>query len=232
MKHTQFVTVLFVLMVSVSVRDSISQVYFYGDGVSTANETGSKFVFDSKTIDIVLTLGQEQTGQSLLPDHYLFTQRWLWGENGLMRRNGKNPLTPEGREHEMDIRATMNKWHRIAGYTALAGMIGAGVSGQMLSNGNEGARTYHEVFTGLTNLTYFSSLTLSIFSPPPMKNREAGFTAFNVHRSLAVLHIASMLTTNILSMMLPDNPDLIPYHRAAAITAFSSLLIANVVINF
>lgn len=148
-----------------------------------------------------------------------------------MRRNGKYPLTLQGRESEMDLRETMNKWHRIGGYTALASMIGAGISGQLLANGHNQARTYHQLFTGLTNLSYFGSLTFGLFAPPPMTDREGGLSALNWHRSLAVLHVASMLTTNILAEMLPTNPNLIPYHRAAAITAFSSLLIASVVIN-
>jgi hypothetical protein len=169
---------------------------------------------------------------SLLPSHYLFTQRWLWSENGLMRKNGKYPLNLESRNKEMDLRATMNKWHRIAGYTALAGMIGSGISGQMTANGNKNAKSVHQAFTGITNIAYFGSLAFALFSPPPMQNRESGFTSVNIHRSLAIVHVASMLATDILSGMLQDNPKLIPYHRAAAITAFTSLLAATIVINF
>lgn len=181
--------------------------------------------------DTVVANGSGEMKMSLLPEHYLFTQRWLWGENGRNRKNGKYPLTLEGREHEMDIRANLNKWHRIAGYTALASMIGAGISGQKLADGNEGARIYHNLFTGLTNVGYFGSLGLALFSPPPMRDREGGLTSVNAHRYLAILHVTSMLTTDILSGLLPNNPDLIPYHRAAAITAFSSLFVATVVIN-
>lgn len=183
------------------------------------------------TKDTVVASGSGEMKISLLPDHYLFTQRWLWGENGRNRKNGKYPLTQEEREHEMDIRANLNKWHRIAGYTALASMIGSGISGQKLANGNEGARIYHTIFTGLTNVAYFGSLGLALFSPPPMKDREGGLTKVNTHRYLAILHLGSMLTTDILSGLLPNNPNLIPYHRAAAITAFSSLFVATVVIN-
>lgn len=175
---------------------------------------------------------ETQVADSLLPSRYMLTQRWLWGENGLKRKNGKFPLTLEGREHEMDIRATMNKWHRIAGYTALACMVGSGISGQMLANGNDNARNYHQIFTGVTNISYFGSLALGIFAPPPMRDRDRGFTKVNVHRTLAIVHVASMITTNILAEMLPGNKDLIPYHRAAAITAFSSLFAASIVINF
>lgn len=183
------------------------------------------------TKDSVVASGANEMKMSLLPEHYLFTQRWLWGENGKNRKNGKYPLTLEGREHEMDIRANLNKWHRIAGYTALASMIGAGISGQKLADGNEGARTYHNLFTGLTNVSYFGSLGLALFSPPPMRDREGGLTSVNAHRYLAILHVTSMLATDILSGLLPNNPDLIPYHKAAAITAFSSLFVATVVIN-
>jgi len=120
----------------------------------------------------------------------------------------------------MEIRTKMNQIHQIAGYVSLAGMIGSGITGQMAYDGNDQAKSAHQIFTGVTNFSYFGSLALSLFSPPPMRDREAGFTKLNIHKTLAVVHVASMLATNILSGMLEDNRSLVPYHRAASITAF------------
>ena len=169
--------------------------------------------------------------QALLPTHYLFTQRWLWGANGLMRNFDTFALSLEAREREIEIREKMNQVHRIAGYVSLAGMIGSGITGQMSSKGNEKAKDLHETFTGVTNFTYFGSLAFALFAPPRVKNHASGFTKTNIHRTLSIVHVTSMLATNILSGMLENNSSLVPYHRIAAITAFSSLFVATVVIK-
>ncbi|MBP1630264.1 MAG: hypothetical protein H6Q15_1157 [Bacteroidetes bacterium] len=170
--------------------------------------------------------------EDLLPSRYLFTQRLLWADKGLLRNIDYFKLSQEEREREMDIRAAMNTVHRYTGYLALAGMIGAGISGQMSANGNDKAKDAHEFMVGVTNASYFTSLGFALFSPPPMKNRETGFTKLNLHRAFSIVHIASMITTNVLAGMLEDNKSLVPYHRAAAITAFSSLLTATIIINY
>ena len=186
---------------------------------------------DSDTLVLVEAEKTDSGEQALLPSHYLFTQRWLWGENGLMRNFDTFTLSLEARDREMEIRDKMNQIHRIAGYVSLAGMIGSGITGQMSSKGNEKAKDLHETFTGVTNFTYFGSLAFALFSPPPMRNRTTGFTKLNIHRTLAIVHVTSMLATNILSGMLENNSSLVPYHRIAAITAFSSLFVATVVIK-
>lgn len=64
-----------------------------------------------------------------------------------------------------------------------------------------------------------------------MKDRAKGVTRFRIHRTLSIVHVASMITTNILSSLIDDRPELKPYHRAAALCAFGSLLAATVTIN-
>jgi len=49
---------------------------------------------------------------------------------------------------------------------------------------------------------------------------------------LAIIHLSSMIATNVLSFYLEDNPNLRPYHRAAAFTAFGSFLAAEIIIKF
>lgn len=188
-------------------------------------------ISDSTALLDTVSEAADSIQEPLLPSHYLFTQRLLWGEKGLMRNFDMFDLTAANREREIEIRAKMNMAHQITGYIALAGMIGSGISGQMLYNGNHSAKDAHEACVAITNVSYVSSLAIGLFSPPPMKNRTTGFTKLNIHKTLAIVHVASMLTTNILSGLMEHNPALVPYHRAAAITAFSSLFLATVVIK-
>ncbi|MBK7096682.1 MAG: hypothetical protein IPH57_17065 [Saprospiraceae bacterium] len=49
---------------------------------------------------------------------------------------------------------------------------------------------------------------------------------------MSVIHLSSMIATNILAGQLESHPDLRPYHRAAAFTAFGSFALAMIVIKF
>ncbi|VBB47132.1 conserved membrane hypothetical protein [uncultured Paludibacter sp.] len=167
----------------------------------------------------------------LLPEHYLITQRLLWGEKGLMRNFDSFKLSETARDKEMDIRNTMINIHQYLGYATLISMVGNGIVGQKLYSGNRNVKDLHEGFAATTNVLYFSTATFSLFAPPPMKDRESGFTRLNIHKALSIIHLSSMIATNVLSGMIEDNPSLKPYHRAAAITAFGSLFLATVVIK-
>ncbi|MEN6324473.1 MAG: hypothetical protein ABFD09_13460 [Proteiniphilum sp.] len=227
MKKLNVFLILFLFVLHLDAQDSLM---VRTDRMNVPGEINVPLT-DSIAVAGVVSEVPDSSQLALLPSHYLFTQRWLWAENGLMRKKGKYQLTVDGREHEMEIRAQMNQIHRIAGYVSLAGMIGSGITGQMTYNGNNQAKSAHQIFTGVTNFSYFGSLALAVFSPPPMRDREAGFTKLNIHKTLAIVHVASMLATNILAEMLKQNSSLVPYHRAAAITAFSTLFVATVVIN-
>ncbi|MBP1665097.1 MAG: hypothetical protein H6Q19_2237 [Bacteroidetes bacterium] len=167
----------------------------------------------------------------LLPEHYLFTQRILWGEKGLMRNINMFKLSESSRDREMNIRSTMFKLHQYTGYATLVSMIGNGIVGQRVYSGQRNYRDLHEGLAATTDVFYFSTAALSLFTPPPMKDREGGVTSLNVHKALAIIHMTSMIATNVLSGMVEDNPSLRPYHRAAAITAFGSLFLATVIIK-
>jgi hypothetical protein len=227
MKRTSFITIFFLLAL---------ELFAQGPSVARADSLSGgteavQVVSDSMAFVNTIQTSQDSSIRTLLPNHYLFTQKILWGENGLLRKTGSFPLTQEGRDREMDIRYRMNQLHQIAGLVSLAGMIGSGITGQRLYSGKDHSKSAHEAFVGLTNVSYVTSLGLGLFSPPAMKDRAGGLNALNIHKALSLVHIASMLTTNILAGMLEDNAKLVPYHRAAAITAFSSLLVATVVIK-
>ena len=59
----------------------------------------------------------------------IFTQRFLWGENGLFRITGISPLNTKQREKELNLRRSMLKIHQIIGYLTLAGMVTQGFLG-------------------------------------------------------------------------------------------------------
>ncbi|MBP1677332.1 MAG: hypothetical protein H6Q20_1891 [Bacteroidetes bacterium] len=167
----------------------------------------------------------------LLPEHYLFTQRLLWSENGLMRNFKKFELSRESRDIEMNIRSIAIAAHQYLGYATLLGMVGTGIAGQQLYKGSTSNKDLHEGLAGFTNICYYSTAVLALFQPPPMHNRASGFTKLRIHRTLSIIHLSSMIATNVLSGLQEDNSKLKPYHKAAAITAFSSLFLATVVIK-
>lgn len=169
--------------------------------------------------------------QPLLPEHYLFTQRLLWSEHGLMRNFDVFKLSKESRNLEMNIRSITMTAHEYLGYASLLGMVGTAITGQRLYTGSTRNRDLHEGFAGFTNICYFSTAALGFLQPPPMYNREPGFTKLRIHRTLSIIHLTSMIATNVLSGMMEHNEKLRPYHKAAAITAFSSLFLATVVIK-
>lgn len=183
--------------------------------------------------DLLNSLTSDSSSQvKLLPDHFLFTQRLLWGEKGLMRSFNSFKLTPENRAKELKLRRTMLVIHQGLGALTSLGMIGQAVVGTKLYNGDAGVKDLHEGLAMGINITYFTTATMSLFSPPKMLNERKGYSSIKIHRYLAVLHLAGMITTNILADELENRPDLRKWHRAAAITTLASFVAAEVIIKF
>ena len=212
-KTVSFIILLFILKIGYSYDFSINKPLF------------------SKPVQLFDNPIQFQDSIKLLPEKYLFTQRILWGERGLMRYFNAFKLSPTSRDLEMNIRSVMITSHQYLAFASLIGMVGTGITGQNLYNGNRKIKDLHEGLSTFTNITYFTSLGTILFAPPPRKNRAKGFTKFRIHRAFSIVHVASMLAVNILSDMVGDNYKLKPYHRAAGIVAFSSLFIATVTIK-
>jgi len=168
----------------------------------------------------------------LLPSKMIFTQRLLWGNKGLMRGFNRFELTPEKRQKELNLRRTMLTTHQIMGFVTLGSMISQIAVGASLYNGNAKMKDAHEALGLLTNITYVSTASLALFAPPKMLDERKGFSSIKVHRILAIVHISGMIATNVLAGMLESNPDLKPYHMAAAITTFASFATAVVIIKF
>ncbi|MFM6953382.1 MAG: hypothetical protein ACKOWL_00160 [Sphingobacteriaceae bacterium] len=168
----------------------------------------------------------------LLPHKMIPTQRLLWGPKGLMRNFDKFELTPEKRQNELKVRRTMLVAHQIMGFATLGGMVAQGIVGAKLYNGRYDLRDTHEMLAGAVNIGYFTTASLSLFAPPKMVDERKGYSSIKVHKLLAVVHMSAMIATNVLAGMVDDHPNLKPYHRAAAYTAFGAFAASMVVIKF
>ncbi|MGV3557657.1 hypothetical protein [Larkinella arboricola] len=176
--------------------------------------------------------------QELLPKKILFTQRAFWGPKGLLRVTNLAPLTPEGREKELKIRRTMLVSHQVLGFATVAGFVVQGILGSRLYNAK--GRDYirikeqHATTATIINYTYGATALLSLTAPPklPTSSTRRGFSSIQLHKYLAVAHLAGMVATNILARRVDENANLKPYHRAAAFTTFASFAAAIVIIKF
>jgi hypothetical protein len=188
---------------------------------------------DISAVDSLLNeLELEEPKQELLPDRIFITQKLFWGKKGLLRVTGIAPLTAENRETEMKIRRTMLKLHQVGGFVTLAGMIAQGFVGAKLYNHpTPQLRDTHESLGAFVNISYFSTAFLSFTAPPPLVNRK-GMSSIKIHKGLAMVHFTGMILTNILANQLESNPDLKPYHRAAAYSTFAAFAAATIVIKF
>ena len=168
----------------------------------------------------------------LLPSRILLTQSILWGKKGLMRNFNRFELTPENRQRELNIRRTMLVTHQVMGFATLAGMIAQGIVGAKLYNGHTDLKGTHESLAGAVNFGYFTTASFSLFAPPKMVNERKGYSNIKLHKALAIVHLTGMIATNILAGQLEDHPNLRPYHRAAAYTAFGAFAASMIVIKF
>jgi len=176
------------------------------------------------------------TRQELLPRKMLFTQRAFWGPQGLLRVTNIAPLTAEGRERELKVRRTMLATHQVLGFVTLAGFVAQGIVGSRLYNakGLDYVRlveTHRTLATGI-NISYTTTAVLSLVTPPKLLAERKGLSSIKLHKYLAMVHIAGMITTNVLSQRQKSNPDLKPYHRAAAFTTFGAYALSIIALKF
>ena len=166
--------------------------------------------------------------ESLLPNRMIFTQRALWGNNGLLRKAGIFPLNVEQREKELKLRRSMLKIHQVIGYLTLAGMVTQGfLGGKLYNNWERGLYNTHKTVGNLTSISYFTGAGLSLFAPPPLINKKTkGLSSIKAHKYLASVHFSAMLATNIFKNR---NQQI---HKISAYTAVGSFAAAVLVFNF
>jgi len=138
----------------------------------------------------------------LLPEVMSPGERLMWGKHGLMREIGAFPLTEESREKEMGLRRTMLTIHEIGGFATLAAMLTTVVYGQLTLNGNLSLGETHQAWATATIISYFTTASLSLLSPPPMVRRKEWNTV-SIHKGLAIVHFTGMILTPLLADGIP-----------------------------
>ncbi|GAB3949357.1 hypothetical protein GCM10028805_25390 [Spirosoma harenae] len=228
MKYAFFISLLCFGLGSLRAQDST--------GVRKDTTSAPKPKPDASADELLAGLADSTDKQELLPHKMLFTQRAFWGPKGLLRSMNVAPLTPEGRAKELKVRRTMLVAHQIGGFVTLAGFIAQGLLGAKLYNakGQEYVDTkkWHERSATFINITYGTTLALSLTTPPPIVGARKGFSSIKLHKYLAILHLSGMVATNVLAHMIEKNPDLKPYHRAAAYTTFGAYAVSVVSLTF
>jgi len=151
-----------------------------------------------KTPEVSPAAGVAATKDPLLPAIMSPGEKLMWGQNGLMRKIGAFPLTEESREKEMGLRRTMLTIHEIGGFITLASMLTTVVYGQLTLNGNLSLGSTHRAWADATILSYFTTASLSLLSPPPMVRRNEWNTV-SIHKGLAFVHFTGMVLTPLLA---------------------------------
>ena len=213
----------------------------YGQDSTAVRQDTSK-AKPTSADDLLAGLTDSTESQALLPSKMLFTQRAFWGPKGLMRLTNIAPLSPEGREKELKVRRTMLVTHQVMGFVTLAGMVTQGILGSKLykAQGNEYTRirNLHTGVATFINISYTTTALLSLTAPPKLVSERRGYSSIKLHKALALVHIAGMITTNILSHRIEDQRTADSFraakaiHRAAAFTTFGAFAASIIAIKF
>ncbi|MGE5352596.1 MAG: hypothetical protein ACM3Q2_18010 [Syntrophothermus sp.] len=177
-----------------------------------------------------------ETQVKLLPDKISFMEKFLWGENGFLRRTGiAKPLTPESRKSELEVRRTMLTAHMIGGFTTLGLMIAASYFGQKIIDGHRNFRDTHQALVSAVIADYALTGLLAILSPPPLIRRDEEST-ISIHKALAWVHFAGMVLTPILGNAIGGrrhfNISKAHVHQIAAYATTAVFASAMIVITF
>jgi hypothetical protein len=220
-------TATFAQVTSETPRDSVPA------SAVTAQDTAAPA---SSADDLLAGLTDSTETPALLPHKMLFTQRAFWGPKRLLRAIKVAPLTSEGRIKELKVRRTMLVAHQIGGFVTLAGFVAQGLLGAKLykAQGQEYVDTkkWHERSATFINITYGTTLALSLTTPPPIVGTKRGFTTIKLHKYLAIVHLTGMVATNILAHVIQDDFTLKPYHRAAAYATFGAYAASIIALKF
>ena len=173
----------------------------------------------------------------LLPDKMSFMEKFLWDENGFVRKIGiAGPLNAETRQHELQARRTMLSIHQITGLTTLGLMITADYFGQKVLDGRPDLSGTHKTFVALTIGSYALTGLLAILSPPPMIRRDNETSTTSIHKILAWVHFAGMILTPILGKMVVNhrilNIDKGHYHQISAYITTAVFAASVIVLTF
>jgi len=100
------------------------------------------------------------------PSKMLFTQRALWGTNGILKNRYSGNDLVANRKTDLKIRRTMLQLHQIGGFVTIGGMLAQGIIGSQLYKGDYKVKDLHENVGMAVNLTYGFTALNGLFAPP------------------------------------------------------------------
>ena len=159
-------------------------------------------------------------------------ERVWWGRRGAFRRVGLFPTHPDDPTADIrqvaTVRRRMLAAHQLIGLAAVGSMALTVISGQTAySTGDSGFhRATHPVTIGL----YSAGATLALLSPPRLyAGGRRRVDTIQVHRWLAVGHMAGMILTPLLA---PGGGEGRALHRALGYATFATFSAAMITVTF
>jgi hypothetical protein len=211
-------------------NENIPSTDFASDTVKKADTTQASSLNDLSNISLAFK-------PKLLPDHMSFMEKFLWNENGFMRKIGiAGPLNADTRQNELQARRTMLSIHQITGLTTLGLMITADYFGQKVLDGRRDLSGTHKTFVALTIGSYAITGLLAILSPPPMIRRDNEVSTTSIHKTLAWVHFVGMIITPILGSLVVNhrmiNIDKGHYHQISAYITTAVFAASAIILTF
>lgn len=172
-----------------------------------------------------------------LPENMPYIKSFIWGEEGVFR---KLNIGPESRIEELQLRRKMLQAHQWLGIITLAGLAYQYDVGKKLYDGNDADYwdshyDKHKAMGYFTYMTYMSTASLSIFSPPARKY-DNNMNSIKFHRRMAALHFTAMMAQPFLAKKAVEDGkrynDLMDAHLKAGTIAFFALSLDALGITF
>ena len=172
-----------------------------------------------------------------LPENMPYVKSLIWGKEGAFR---KLNIGPESRIEELQLRRKMLQAHQWLGIITLAGLAYQYDVGKKLYDGDDSDYwdshyDKHKAMGYFTYMTYMSTSSLSIFSPPARKY-DNNMNSIRFHRRMAALHFTAMMAQPFLAKKAVENGkrynDLMDAHLKAGTVAFFALSLDALGITF
>lgn len=172
-----------------------------------------------------------------LPENMPYVKSLIWGKEGAFR---KLNIGPESRIEELKLRRKMLQAHQWLGIITLAGLAYQYDVGKKLYEGDDSDYwdshyDKHKAMGYFTYITYMTTSSLSIFSPPARKY-DNNINSIRFHRRMAALHFTAMVAQPFLAKKAVENGkrynELMDAHLKAGTVAFFALSLDALGITF
>ena len=172
-----------------------------------------------------------------LPENMPYVKSLIWGKEGAFR---KLNIRPESSIEELKLRRKMLQAHQWLGIIILAGLAYQYDVGKKLYDGDDSDYwdshyDKHKAMGYFTYMTYMSTSSLSIFSPPARKY-DNNINSIRFHRRMAALHFTAMVAQPFLAKKAVENGkrynELMDAHLKAGTVAFFALSLDALGITF